>query len=90
MKKNRRAWLNPLSSSNTGWVRTSISDNSYGSYIDAEVTISDCYRQACLDFGFCNEKERDQALKKLDKMLTMLEDLHDDISTIEIKEKDKK
>lgn len=48
-------------------------DNGYG-WVDATFSVADCTRQANLDFGFGDAKDKKARLAKLDKLLNALAD----------------
>ncbi len=76
----KRAWLNPLSSNDTGAISTDLFANSYS--VSCNVQIRDCSRQIDLNFDVysgVNEGTITQRKKKLKLMIDMLQELYDNL-----------
>lgn len=68
--KGVRAFLNEVGEPDTGHVQGLIAEPSYpGGPIEAELTVGDCTRTVTLHFDFSDEKERQAALRKLDRLI---------------------
>lgn len=74
---NKRLWLNPISSSNSGAVTYSVSadlgDETWQG-IDAEFVIWDCYRKVGLDFSMYDAKTATEVATKINALIVALEE----------------
>lgn len=48
-------------------------EGNYNRYVDGDISIADCSKTICLDFTFRDEKEMEKRLKKIDKMIEVLQ-----------------
>lgn len=48
-------------------------EGNYNRYVDGDISIADCSKTICLDFTFMDEKEMEKRLKKIDKMIDVLQ-----------------
>jgi hypothetical protein len=48
-------------------------EGNYSRYVDGDISIADCSKTICLDFTFRDEKEMKKRLKKIDKMIEVLQ-----------------
>lgn len=76
----KRFWLNK--DRGTAFMETSCSVD-HG-YCEADVKLSDCNRQINLDFGF-NKASRKAKIKKLERMISSLQELKDEMEKVEFK-----
>jgi len=71
---NKRKWLNPLSSCDSGAVEYYVEVCDYG-YVEAGITVWDCSRKTTLDFGFGSEKYAKQRAQKIQILIDSLEEM---------------
>ena len=48
-------------------------EGNYNRYVNADISIADCSKTICLDFTFSDEKAMEKRLKKIDKMIEVLQ-----------------
>ena len=86
----RRKWLNPISSPDTGSIKNEIALEWYipecgvgkgkpHFSLNADMTIYDCSRSICLDFGLYSNNKRDinARMKKIKMLLSEVQLFHD-------------
>jgi WD40 repeat protein len=80
MKKNRRIWLNPINSLDFGAAMTRVEtfEDAFGS-LDATVTLWDCNRKVDLAFNASTKREFNERIKKLDRLILLLEEFREDM-----------
>lgn len=74
---NKRIWLNPKTSYDTGALHVYVTRHSDSSYIDAELSLWDCSRKIHLSFG-CNGytlKETQERANKIDLIINALQEM---------------
>jgi hypothetical protein len=71
-KMAKRVWLNPLSSDDTGAIQAKGKYDEY--WIDLSVDVWDCSRKITLDFSVLGPKSYKERIKKLDNLITLLEE----------------
>lgn len=71
IKKYSRKFLNPVTHWDTGILEWNVTQED--SWIDGKFTVWDCSRKISLDFSFGDSKEADQRAKKLDILITELQ-----------------
>ena len=77
----KRHWLNPPSSSNTGYIISGIEKD--GNYVYGKLKIADCSKIIELDIYVDDSKQRKEALKKISTIQNALDELVTQINLIE-------
>jgi hypothetical protein len=79
--RGRRAWLNPSSHHDRGWISVFVEEDMSWNHT-ISVTIGDCNRQVTLDLGFENEADRRQRLRKLDKIQGIIDYVRGELESL--------
>ena len=74
---NKRSWLNPISSDDTGAMWYSVEADAFS--VDAKLVIRDCSRQIELDFDVYSKASLKERVAKLDKMIAALTEIKDSL-----------
>ena len=73
----KREWLNTSKSYNNGWIKSSAMKDRWDKkdHWSVDIHIADCSRQVCLDLARSKGEQSLPNIRKLDKIITHLQDL---------------
>lgn len=69
----KRAWLNPVGSYSNGVMKVCVEPGYWAGRCEGTVMIGDCRRLVELDFSYNSPAEQKAAVRKLDKIMDMLD-----------------
>jgi hypothetical protein len=81
----KREWLNE--DEGTAYIIVDATHYSNGESLDINIEIKDCNRQINLDFWFNDEEERQVKLKKIDKLISIIQEARSVIANTTLKKR---